>query len=71
MQGVLEHKRLTCNISYFNMDITSINSFDKKFVYLSVEDRTCLSVCVKAIQGNVENFRHFAAGTKERKIYYL
>lgn len=29
------------------------------FIYLSFEDRTCLSVVVSGIQGNVENFKHF------------
>lgn len=30
-------------------------------LYLSFDDRMCLSVEVRVSQGNVENFKHFAA----------
>lgn len=53
-----------------NLGLAKKNKDSKQAVmfpllYLSLDERTCLSVDVRVSQGNVENFKHFTAKKRE------
>lgn len=63
-----------CRIVFSNKNKNHNQTPMLLLLYLSFDDRMCLSVEVRVSQGNVENFKHFAAKTNkikhEREEYY-